>query len=789
MNIDKENLLKTLRAAPFEGLRSHELAAAMAADVKGRHRLRTLLDTLVDDHVLEKAPGNRYRIAGATPPATPTGKELPKGWVAGSLRVHPAGYGFVARDDGEDDVYVAGRNRASAMDGDRVAISTWLGYKGTEGRIEKVLERGRAKLTGTLRKSGRASYIEPDDPRIAATGGHVLLDGTSGGAKDGQAVVAEITRYPTRADEPLSAKVIHVLGDPNDPRTEIEKILIISDIPTEFPEDVLKAAEHAPQEVRAEDLADRVDLRDRAFLTIDPETARDFDDAVCVEPSPKGAGWSRLWVAVADVSHYVRPGGALDREARVRGCSVYLPDRAIPMLPHQLSSGICSLNPEVDRCAMVARMEIDPAGDVHDEYFCAAVIKSKARLDYPGVAAALAGDFRGARARYRDFLPDLERAAALAKRMRVRRLARGSLDFDLPEAKVVLDEDDPTRVRDVVQSRGDAAVKGAYQLVEDFMLAANEAVARHFGGRELDTVWRVHDVPSDERLQKFAELAQAFGLHFDAEDGRSPKKLRDFLAGLHGKPMERALNFLLLRTLKQAVYDVVNVGHFGLAAPDYLHFTSPIRRYPDLIVHRLLKNSLHDDGLPAGGNPGTRPVREILQEMAAASSKSERRAMEAERDVVDLYRAVLMRDRIGEEYDGTIAAVVGFGLFVQIESPFVEGLVKLGTLTDDQYELDEETQRLVGRTTGRQFALGDPVKVRIENVSVPQRKIDLGLIEHSSTAPPLPERPRAARHGRDEKKKPVRPAPSRKHDKGKNGRSSNHRGGGGGGGGKRRGRR
>ncbi|MCU1283290.1 MAG: ribonuclease, partial [bacterium] len=625
MNIDKESLLKTLRSAPYEGMRSHELATAMAADVKGRHRLRTLLDTLVDDNVVEKAPGNRYRIFGATPPVPPPGQALAKGWVAGSLRVHPAGYGFVARDDGEDDVYVAARNRASAMDGDRVAISTWLGYKGTEGRIEKVLERGRAKLTGTLRKSGRASYIEPDDPRIAATGGHVLLDGTSGGAKDGQAVVAEITRYPTRADEPLSARVIHVLGDPNDPRTEIEKILIISDIPTDFPDDVLQAADRAPQEVRIEDLADRVDLRDRAFLTIDPETARDFDDAVCVEPSPKGPQWTRLWVAVADVSHYVRPGSALDSEARVRGCSVYLPDRAIPMLPKPLSSGICSLNPEVDRCAMVVRMEIDPAGDVHDEYFCAAVIKSKARLDYPGVAAALAGDFRGARARYRDFLPDLERAAALAKKMRARRLSRGSLDFDLPEAKVVLDEDDPTRVRDIVQSRGDAAVKGAYQLVEDFMLAANEAVARHFGGRELDTVWRVHDVPSDERLQKFAELAQAFGLHFDAEDGRSPKKLRDFLAGLHGKPMERALNFLLLRTLKQAVYDIVNVGHFGLAAPDYLHFTSPIRRYPDLIVHRLLKNSLHDDGLPAGGSPGTRPTRETLQEMAAASSKSERR--------------------------------------------------------------------------------------------------------------------------------------------------------------------
>jgi ribonuclease R len=762
MTIDKENLLKALRNGPYEGLRTHELAVAMAADVKGRHRLRTLIDHLVEENVLEKAPGGRIRIVGAAPPP---GKELAKGWVAGSLRVHPAGYGFVARDDGEDDVFVAARNRASAMDGDRVAISTWLGYKGTEGRIEKVLERGRAKLTGTLRRSGRASYIEPDDPRIAATGGHVLLDGSAGGAKDGQAVVAEITRYPSQADEPLSARVIHVLGDPDDPRTEVEKILIISDIPTEFPDDVLQAAERAPAEVRTEDLADRVDLRDRAFMTIDPETARDFDDAVCVEPSPKGPTWTRLWVAVADVSHYVRPGSALDREARVRGNSVYLPDRAIPMLPKQLSSGICSLNPEVDRCAMVVRMEVDPHGAIHDEYFCAAVINSKARLDYPGVAAALAGDFRGSRARYREFVPDLERMAALAKRLRAVRLERGSLDFDLPEAKVILDEDDPTRVRDVVQSRGDAAVKGAYQLVEEFMLAANEAVARHYRFRELDTVWRVHDVPSDERLQQFADLAQAFGLAFDAEAGRSPRKLKEFLQSLHGRPMERALNFLLLRTLKQAVYDVVNVGHFGLAAPDYLHFTSPIRRYPDLIVHRLLKLSLHGDGLPAGGNPGTRPTRETLQQMAAASSASERKAMEAERDVVDLYRAVLMKDRIGEEYDGTISAVVGFGFFVQIESPFVEGLVKLAALADDHYEFDEETQRLVGRANGRQFALGDKVKVRIENVSVPGRKIDLQLVEHATMAPPLPEHPRARRRHVAEHKKPLRPAPARKHER------------------------
>ena len=463
----------------------------------------------------------------------------------------------------------------------------------------------------------------------------------TGGAKIGQAVVVEITRYPTRMDEPLAGRVSHVLGDPDDPRTEVEKVIICADIPDEFPEDVKAAGARAPTVVRPEDLADRVDLRDRAFVTIDPETARDFDDAVCVEPSPK-PGHTRLWVAVADVSAYVPLGSALDREARIRGCSVYLPNRAIPMLPYELSSGICSLNPEVDRLAMVARVEVDREGSVSDPYFCAAVIRSKARMDYAGVAAALAGDLRGHRARYREWVPYLQELKELSGRLRVRRMARGALDFELPEAKVVLDEDDPKRVRDVVQSRSNLEVKGAYQLVEDFMLAANEAVARHFRQRGLDTVWRVHDVPSDERLETLAQLAEAYGLRFDPEDGKSPKKMRDFLAKLdsHAPGVKRALNFMVLRALKQAVYDVVNVGHFGLGAKDYLHFTSPIRRYPDLIVHRLLKHALHADGLPAGGPPPKQPTREQLTQMAVESSTHERRAMQAEREVIDLYRAV-----------------------------------------------------------------------------------------------------------------------------------------------------
>ena len=289
------------------------------------------------------------------------------------------------------------------------------------------------------------------------------------------------------------------------------------------------------------------------------------------------------------------------------------------------------------------------------------------------------------------------------------------------------------------------------------MLAANEAVARFFRERGLDTMWRVHDVPSDERLESLATLAEAYGLRFDAEEGKSPKKLRDFLLKLdsHAPGVKRALNFLTLRALKQAVYDIVNVGHFGLAAPDYLHFTSPIRRYPDLIVHRLLKHALHADGLPAGGPPPKPPTREQLTQMAAESSRHERRAMEAEREVVDLYRAFLMREHVGEDYEGVVAAVVPFGIFVQIESPFVEGLVKLDALKDDFYQYDERTMRLTGSRTGRSFALGDRVRVVVENVSVQQRKIDFGLLEHTATVAPAPPRHHKKRqHEQRQRQKP-----------------------------------
>jgi ribonuclease R len=649
--------------------------------------------------------------------------------IIGRITVHPAGYGFVATEAGET-VFVPAKFRSTSLDGDRVAVDTWPGVRGTEGRVSEVLARGRARLTGILRRVGRAVYLEPDDPRISSDYGRVALEDAPLG-KDGDAIVIEITRYPDASRRELGGKLLKVLGDPEDPRTEIEKILACAVIPIEFPDEAGDQARRTSQDVGAPDLADRIDLRDRRFATIDPETARDFDDALCVEDGPHGG--ARVWVAVADVSHYVRWGDALDKEAAIRGVSVYLPDRVIPMLPHQLSAGICSLNPLVDRCAMVARLDYSEDGELVDVGHAAAVICSKARLDYAGVAAALGGDFRGRREQYRPWVSELARLDTLARKLRARRQARGALELELSEPKVVLDADDPRLVRDVVKAKGDPAVKQAYQLVEEFMIAANEAVGQFFRKRGAPTVWRVHAPPKSDRVATLAELLGAYGIKVDVEDAVTPLGMKRVLDQINEKPGAQALSFLVLRTLTQAVWDVVPIGHFGLASGDYLHFTSPIRRYPDLLVHRLLKYHLHREGQASGGGyTKAPPAVDELSKLAHVSSEHERRAMEAEREAVAMYRAYLMRDQVGQRFEGVISAVTSFGAFVEIEEPFVEGLIKLDSLGDDEFSYDEVHMRLSGRRTGMTLELGDKVTVEINNVSVVRRRIDFTLIAAQS---------------------------------------------------------
>ena len=685
------------------------------------------------------APAAPTRTAAAAKPGAPDER------IIGRITVHPAGYGFVATEAGET-VFVPAKFRGTSLDGDRVAVDTWPGVRGTEGRVSEVLARGRARLTGILRRVGRAVYLEPDDPRISSDYGRVPLDDAPLG-KDGEAVVIEITRYPDTARRELAGKLLKVLGDPEDPRTEIEKILACAVIPIEFPNDALEQAKRTAPELGPNDLADRIDLRDRRFATIDPETARDFDDALCIEDGPHGG--PRVWVAVADVSHYVRWDDALDKEATIRSVSVYLPDRVIPMLPHQLSAGICSLNPQVDRCAMVVRLDYTEEAELADVGYAAAVIRSKGRLDYPGVAAALGGDFRGRREEYRPWLAELERLNRLARLLRTKRQARGALELEIAEPKVVLDADDPRLVRDVVKAKGDPAVKQAYQLVEEFMIAANEAVGQFFRKRSATTVWRVHAPPKTERVEVLAELLGSFGIVVDIKEAVTPLGMKRVLDQIAERPGAQALSFLVLRTLTQAVWDTVPIGHFGLASGDYLHFTSPIRRYPDLLVHRLLKHHLHREGHASGGgySKPPPPVAE-LSKLAKSSSEHERRAMEAEREAVAMYRAYLMRDQVGQRFEGVVSAVTSFGAFVEIEEPFVEGLIKLESLGDDRFAYDEVHMRLSGARTGRTIELGDKVTVEINNVSVVRRRIDFTLITAQTEGRKLRTTPERALEGK-----------------------------------------
>lgn len=689
----------------------------------------------------------------AAAPGSPAGKLASRvpGGVVGRITIHPAGYGFVATDDGQT-VFVPAKYRGMSLDGDQVSLSTWTGVKGIEGRVNEVLSRGRARLTGILRRAGSMRmYLEPDDPRIATDYGRVALEGVDLG-KEGQAVVVEITQYPTALLPAMSGRVLKVLGDPEDPRTEIEKILAVASIPLEFPEATLAQAAATPQQLGPADFADRIDLRSRRFCTIDPETARDFDDALCVEDGPHGG--PRVWVAVADVAHYVRWDDALDREAKIRGVSVYLPDRVISMLPIQLSAGICSLNPDVDRCAMVVRLDFDRDGAVVEAGLAAAVIRSHARLDYPGVAAALGGDFRGRREQYRQWEGELHRLNSLAQQLRARRAARGALELEIGEPKVILDADDARLVRDVVRAKGDPAVKGAYSLVEEFMIAANEAVGRYFRQRNVPSVWRIHAPPAEDRRVTLAKLLASYNIAADPEELASPLGMRKVLDALAVHPAGRALSFLVLRTLTQAVWDTVPIGHFGLASGDYLHFTSPIRRYPDLLVHRLLKHYLHREGQASGGGYHLPPPSpEELAQLASASSLHERRAMEAEREAVSMYRSYLMREQVGERYQGVISAVTSFGAFVEIEDPFVEGLIRLDSLATEPFVFDDVHLRLTGTLTGTVLGLGDTVTVEILSVSVLRRRIDLRLVATADgelKVPPPGARPRhdRARYGK-----------------------------------------
>jgi ribonuclease R len=632
--------------------------------------------------------------------------------VVGRVRCHPDGYGFVIPEkEGEEDVFISPRHLKEALHGDRVVARVEsIRKKGKEGTVIRILERGYRKVVGKFMKEGHSSYIVPDDERILQK--IYIPEGETKKARPHQIVVAEITRYPTERARP-EGRITHILGYPEDPEVEPQIIIHKYDLPHRFSTSALREAKSLSLTPSPEDYKGRVDLRNRITFTIDGENARDFDDAVALEDEPDGE--KRLYVSISDVSHYVKEGGALDEEAYLRGTSVYFPDRAIPMFPAELSNELCCLRPRVDRFTLTVELRYDSNGERKSVQFYPSVIQSNERLTYTLVRKMLVDGDMEERRKYHHLLPSLEGMTSLAQHLRGKRVGRGALDFDLPEPEVILNLQGETE--EIIRAERNLA----HQIIEEFMIAANEAVARFIEGKGLPFIYRIHDPPRQDAMEEFRKFVSHLGYKVERGGEDSPKTLQRLLLDVKGRSEERVVNNVLLRSMKWAQYSAQNRGHFGLASGAYTHFTSPIRRYPDLIVHRLLKKVLFQQEMTIS--------EEELGKRADHLSNRERVAMEAEREILGRYRVRFMKDKIGEVYTGVISSVTAFGFFVELEEIFVEGLVRITSLHDDYYQYHEKKYCLMGERTHKTFRIGDEIKVRVERVDVERRHIDFGLVK------------------------------------------------------------
>lgn len=630
--------------------------------------------------------------------------------VVGDLSVHPDGFGFVTPESGGQDIYLTGVNLKEAWHGDRVVVRI-EGRRGRrrEGRVIRILERKVREVIGVLSQSGDTFYVKPEEERFLFD--LIIVPEGLSGAQPGDMVRARINNYPTAHLNP-QGEIIETLGAVEDAAVQTRLVILKYGLPDAFPPEVLAAAQQVPAGLTQEDLDGRLDLRDLPLVTIDGESARDFDDGVCVVKKP--GGHFTLYVAIADVSHYVTPGSVMDQEAQMRGTSIYFPQRAVHMLPERLATEICSLRPDADRLAVAVIMEYDRLGRLKKYRFARAVVRNQARLTYRLVQRLLTGKDRQLREKYRPFLKMLQRMVELCQLLRERRGERGSLLMSIPEAEVVLDE----RGWPVDILRVDSLV--SHQIIEEFMIAANEAVATYLGEPSL---LRVHERPDPAKMAAFRAFLKSLDFSLPKDAGRDPRVLREFLEEVRQTPLAPMVQLMLLRSLKQARYAGENLGHYGLATEWYTHFTSPIRRYPDLQVHRLLLARL------AGKKPPFSLKPEDLEAQASHLSKRERAGIEAEREMLSRMQVRCLAHRVGETFSGRITGVNAFGFFVSLDELYAEGLVRLVDLPDDYYRFQEAQQRLVGRRTRRAFRLGDEVKVRVAQVDLKRRHVNLVLAE------------------------------------------------------------
>ncbi|MDO9067518.1 MAG: ribonuclease R [Deltaproteobacteria bacterium] len=694
--------------------------AALLREFGGRHvkrELKKLLEDMAGDGEVVRLKGNSYTLPGKA-------KTL-----RGRISVHRDGYGFVTPEGGGEDIFIPSKYLKGALHGDLVeasSVPSRMGGNKLDGRVVTVLEHATSRIVGRYEETRHGAIVISEEQRLNLV---VTIPAKGRGqAEDGHQVVAELTSYPV-SGRPAEGRVVEVLGWPDDPEVEVQSVIRRFDLPHIFGKDVLAEAEGISEIVAKNDLAGRVDLRNMPTVTIDGETARDFDDAVSLRC--EGDNF-RLWVSIADVSHYVIKDSTLDREACLRGTSVYFPDRCIPMLPERLSNGICSLNPGVDRLTITAEMLFDRAGTMLESVFYPSVIKSAARLTYTIVKQIIVDNNLEVLDKHRSVAQMLMEMKALALILMGMRKSRGSIDFDLPEPDIIIGLTGLTE--GIVRAERNLS----HQLIEEFMLAANEAVAGFITSRDIPFLYRVHENPDPTKLRNFQEFIYGFGYEFAlVEDRVNPSELQRLLAQADDRPEERMINYALLRCMKQARYAAENAGHFGLASACYCHFTSPIRRYPDLVVHRILKAALVAMNHPED----KRAVRQLaiaterLDELAEHTSKRERLAMEAERDVVEMKKLQYMQQHVGEVFDGCISGVTGFGFFVELEELFVEGLVHISTLGDDMYNFAEKQHSLIGRRTARVFRIGDKARIKVTSVSPATRRIEFLLVDHKSSTP------------------------------------------------------
>lgn len=636
--------------------------------------------------------------------------------VRGSLSANAKGFAFLIPEEaGMDDVFIPPHEINGAMNGDTVLVRVSATSSGSrrEGAVVRIVERAVDQVVGTYSESKHFGFVIPDEKKLADD--IFIPKNASMGAIEGHKVIVKITSYPENRKN-AEGEVIQILGHKNDPGVDILSIIYKHDLPLNFPDEVMEQANSVPETIDERGIEGRRDLRGETIVTIDGADAKDLDDAVALTKLDNGN--YKLGVHIADVSHYVKEGSAIDKEAYDRGTSVYLVDRVIPMIPHRLSNGICSLNPKVDRFTLSCEMEINQQGEAVSHEIFPAVIRTTERMTYTDVNKILLEKDEALRDKYEPLVPMFELMEELQGVLQEKRKRRGAIDFDFKEAKVLVDDEGhPTDV--VIRERSIGE-----RIIEEFMLIANETVAEHFHWMDIPFLYRIHENPKEEKLQRFFEFVTNFGLVVRGTGNDiHPRALQDILDAVRGKPEDTVISTVMLRSMQQAKYDPESIGHFGLSTKFYTHFTSPIRRYPDLIVHRLIRTYLFEGKTDSA----TREKWNArLDEIATHTSSRERRAVDAERDTDELKKAEYMEDKIGEEFEGMISSATNFGLFVELPNT-IEGLVHVSYMTDDYYHYDERQFAMIGERTGNVFRIGDEVTVRVINVNKDEQSIDFEI--------------------------------------------------------------